>query len=216
MTIRPSDDPTIKPTTATKKLLLWDIDGTLVHTGKAGEFAIGVALKRKFGKTGAIDQVDFRGRTDRRICHQLLEFHGVEPTQEAVEEMVQAYLDALKEELPNRQGLVFPGILEILEVSHERDDLVNALLTGNAKRGAELKLSYYHIWNYFEFGAFADDSSDRNELGPVALERAKDTLNLSFEGKDVLVIGDTPHDIACGNVIGAQTVAVATGGYSYE
>ena len=95
--------------------------------------------------------------------------------------------------------------------------LHQALLTGNLREGgAKLKLDYLGIWSYFEFGAFADDSSDRNELGPVALRRAKEKLGIDFSPQDVFIIGDTPHDIACGKAIGANTIGVATGTFLPE
>ncbi len=198
-----------------KKLLLWDIDGTVVLTGKAGEYAMDAALAQ-FGVKGSIHDVDYPGRTDRLIGRMLLEHHGIPATEEAVHDFVEAYLQALAEELPQRQGEVLPGILEILEQCRQRPDCINALLTGNMSRGAELKLGHYDVWNYFEFGAFADDSNQRNELGPIALERAAARLGVPIDPQHVFIIGDTEHDIACGKVIGACTVAVATGAFSVE
>ncbi|MGF1679533.1 MAG: HAD family hydrolase [Candidatus Methylacidiphilales bacterium] len=198
----------------TKKLLLWDIDGTLVHTGQAGEIAMGNALKHHFGVDGSIHDVDYRGRTDRLICRLLLEHHGIEPSAEKIHQFVEGYLEELAAELPQRQGAVLPGILDLLEACSQREDCINALLTGNMSRGAELKLSHYDVWHYFEWGAFADDSPERDLLGPVALQRATEKLGVSVDPQHVWVIGDTPHDIACGRAIGACTVAVATGGYS--
>lgn len=198
------------------KLLLWDIDGTLVHTGKAGEHAMGQALLDVFGKYGSIEQVDFRGRTDKFICKLLLEAHQIEPSEHNLHEFMEGYLRCLLDELPKRQGQVFPGILEILERCHARTDMVNALLTGNLERGAKLKLEHYRVWHYFEFGAYADDSHDRNQLGPVALRRAFEKAGLQVAPHNVWIIGDTPHDITCARVIGARVMAVATGGYSVE
>ncbi|MEM7108613.1 MAG: haloacid dehalogenase-like hydrolase, partial [Bacteroidota bacterium] len=112
-----------------KKLLLWDIDGTLVLTGKAGEYAMDAALAQ-FGVQGSIHDVDYPGRTDRQICRMLLEYHGIPVTPEAVQDFVEAYLQGLAEELPKRQGEVLPGVLEILRHCHQRPDCINALLTG--------------------------------------------------------------------------------------
>ncbi len=204
----------MNPSTAPHKLLLWDIDGTLVHTGKAGEFAMGTALKRRFGMDGSIEQVDFRGRTDKYICLLLLEKHGIEPTEENLHDFMEGYLEALHEELPLRNGIVFPGVLDLLDRCHARADITNALLTGNLERGARLKLEHYQVWHYFEFGAYADDSHDRNQLGPVALRRAAETAGLRVTPDNVWIIGDTPHDIACARVIGARVIAVATGGHT--
>jgi len=197
------------------KLLLWDIDGTVVLTGKAGEYAMDHALAQ-FGVEGSIHDVDYPGRTDRMICRMLLEHHGIPATEERVHDFVEAYLNGLAAELPKRKGEVLPGILDILERCHHRTDCINALLTGNMERGAKLKLGHYRVWDYFEFGAFADDANERNALGPIALERASRRLGVSVDPQQVFIIGDTQHDIACGRAIGARTVAVATGAFSVE
>jgi phosphoglycolate phosphatase-like HAD superfamily hydrolase len=109
-----------------------------------------------------------------------------------------------------------PGILELLETLRTRSDVVQGLLTGNLQRGAEVKLTHHQVWHYFEFGAYADDSPSRNDLGPHALRRAKERHALEFDPADTFIIGDTPHDIECGKVIGARTIAVATGKFSVE
>jgi phosphoglycolate phosphatase-like HAD superfamily hydrolase len=199
-----------------RKLLLWDIDGTLVTTGKAGEQALVLAMERMFGLKTDLHDIDYRGRTDTWIALQLFQKCGLDTTDTALHDFKETYLDCLKEQLPLNQGHVFPGILDILATAAQRPDCTNALLTGNLERGAELKLSHYQVWHYFEFGAFADDSHIRNELGPVALRRALEKLGHAFAPEDVFIIGDTPHDIDCGKVIGARTIAVATGGYSEE
>ncbi|MDR0533998.1 MAG: haloacid dehalogenase-like hydrolase [Verrucomicrobiales bacterium] len=199
-----------------KYLLLWDIDGTLVTTGKAGEIAMAQSTERAFGIKSDLSKVDFRGRTDTWIGMQLFKQLGLEPTPEHLHEFHEAYLSCLKEQLPLNHGKIFPGILEILEQAANRENCVNALLTGNLARGAELKLSHYSVWHYFEFGAFSDDSPVRNELGPVALKRALEKTGQPFSPENVYIIGDTPHDIACGKAIGAKTISVATGGYSKE
>jgi phosphoglycolate phosphatase-like HAD superfamily hydrolase len=118
--------------------------------------------------------------------------------------------------LPRREGRVLPGIVELLDALHARTDCVLGLLTGNIEKGAELKLSHYGVWDYFEFGAFADDHVDRNQLGPVAHARAAERHGVVFEGRDVFVLGDTPKDIACARAAGFVAVAIATGGSSKE
>jgi phosphoglycolate phosphatase len=214
MTIEPSNDPTIPP--AATKLLLWDIDGTLIWSGKAGEEALIDAMRELHGIETSLQDVDYKGRTDRRIAMMLLEKHGIPLTEDSLHQFVEAYLRHLARLLPEKKGWVYQGILEILEQAHQRTDVVNALLTGNMRRGAELKLSHYQVWHYFEFGAFADDSHDRNQLGPVALRRALEEQKLDITPDRIYVIGDTPHDVACGKVIGAKTIAVATGGFTVE
>jgi len=198
------------------KLLLWDIDGTLIWSGKAGEVALVDAMRELHGIETSLHDVDYKGRTDRRISMMLLEKHGIPLTEENQHAFVEGYLRNLARLLPEKKGWVYQGILEILEQTHRRPDVINALLTGNMRRGAELKLSHYKVWQYFEFGAFADDSHDRNQLGPVALRRALEDHKLEITPDRIFVIGDTPHDVACGKVIGAKTIAVATGGYSVE
>jgi phosphoglycolate phosphatase-like HAD superfamily hydrolase len=122
----------------------------------------------------------------------------------------------LARELPRREGRVLPGIIELLEALHRREDCVLGLLTGNIEKGAELKLSHYGVWDFFEFGAFADDHVDRNKLGPVAHSRAVEKHGTSFEAEDVLVIGDTPRDIDCARAAGFVAVAIATGSYAKD
>ena len=106
---------------------------------------------------------------------------------------------------------MLPGVLVLLVTLHRRPDVAQGLLTGNLRRGAEFKLTHYQVWHFFEFGAFADDSPRRNELGPHALRRARERHRHEFAPHDTFIIGDTPHDIECGQVIGARTIAVATG-----
>jgi phosphoglycolate phosphatase-like HAD superfamily hydrolase len=118
--------------------------------------------------------------------------------------------------MPAGKARVLAGIHDALAAVHEHPEIHQALLTGNLEAGAKLKLSFLEIWHYFEFGAFADDSYDRNELGPFALRRAKEKLGIDFPPERVYIIGDTPHDIACGKAIGAKTIAVATGAFSVE
>jgi phosphoglycolate phosphatase-like HAD superfamily hydrolase len=197
-------------------LLLWDIDGTLIWSGRAGEEALVEALRECHGIESTLDDVDYKGRTDRRIGMMLLEKHGLPITPDTLHDFVESYLKHLGQLLPQKQGWVYPGILEILERAHRRPDLINALLTGNMRRGADLKLSHFQVGHYFQFGAFADDSHERNELGPVALRRALDEHHLNVPPERVYVIGDTPHDVSCGKIIGAQTIAVATGGYPVQ
>jgi phosphoglycolate phosphatase-like HAD superfamily hydrolase len=116
--------------------------------------------------------------------------------------------------MPAGKARVLAGIKEALDAVHAHPEIHQALLTGNLKEGAKLKLSFLGLWDYFEFGAFADDSHVRDELGPFALARAKEKLGIVFPPQRVWIIGDTPHDIACGKAIGAKTIAVATGAFS--
>jgi phosphoglycolate phosphatase len=199
-----------------KRLLLWDIDGTLISTGAAGHRAIERATAERFGGTGDLEGVEIAGRTDASIAHQILQKYGEPITDASVQTVLDIYARLLAEELPRRQGRVLPGVLELLQRSGKQSDSSLGLLTGNMERGAKLKLEHYGLWHFFAFGAFSDDHHDRNELGTFALSRAQKATGRLFPTSEVDVIGDTGHDIACGKAIGARTVAVATGSWSRE
>ena len=198
-------------------LLLWDIDGTLVYMDRAGERSLLIAIRELYGRDlGDHLPVDLRGRTDTSICRDLLVFLEVPVTPGEEARFRAAYLDLLPTTLPMVKPHIKPGIPAALEAVRAHPEIHQALLTGNLREGARLKLSYLGLWDYFEFGAFADDSSFRDELGPFALARAKEKLGIEFPPERVYIIGDTPHDIACGKAIGAKTIAVATGAFSVE
>jgi phosphoglycolate phosphatase len=198
-----------------KRLLLWDIDGTLISTGAAGHRAIGRATSQRF-KGGDLEGVEIAGRTDVGIGRQILSKYRAPVNDESVHSFLELYVQFLEEELPRGKGRVLPGVLELLEDAATNSDITLGLLTGNLERGAKLKLEYYDLWRFFAFGAFADDHHDRNELGAFALTRAHDMTGIEFAARQVDVIGDTSHDIACGKAFGARTIAVATGPWSRE
>jgi phosphoglycolate phosphatase-like HAD superfamily hydrolase len=199
-----------------RRLLLWDIDGTLISTSAAGHRAIEMATAQRFGGTGDLDGVEIAGRTDTGIAHQILAKYGEPITEENMRTFLDLYLELLAQELPRSQGQVLPGVLELLRRAESRPDTVLGLLTGNLRRGARLKLEHYQLWHFFAFGAFADDHHDRNELGTFALTRAQEEIGEKFRPEQVDVIGDTGHDIACGKAFGARTIAVATGWWPRE
>ncbi|MEX1111137.1 MAG: HAD family hydrolase [Chthoniobacterales bacterium] len=194
-----------------KKLLLFDIDGTLLLTGRAGEHALRAAFRERFGVEDDLSSISFAGSTDGAIARQMFAPHDIRPTAENIADLFDGYVHHLALELPRREGKVLPGIVELLEALHERGDCVLGLLTGNIEKGAELKLSHYGVWDFFEFGAFADDHVDRNKLGPVAHSRAVERHGISFEAQDVFVLGDTLRDIDCARAAGFVAVAIATG-----
>jgi len=140
--------------------------------------------------------------------------HNIPATHENITAFLDSYVHFLSLELPRRKGKLLPGVLELLERLKSRKHLVLALLTGNVSRGAQLKLEHYGVWHFFEFGAFADDHQDRNQLGPFARARANEKHGRQFSAAEIDVIGDTPRDIACGKALGARTIAVATGTWS--
>lgn len=199
-----------------RRLLLFDIDGTLITSGGAGERALCEAMTERFDVEEDLQGITLAGATDALIARLLLEKHGLPVTPENCTALLDAYLQQLAKKLPIHQGRVLPGMIDLLAKLRYHPEFVLALLTGNLIRGAELKLTHYGVWEYFEFGAFADDHHDRNELGHFAKARALEIHGEDFPPERIYVIGDTPKDIACGKAIGAKTVAIATGNYSIE
>lgn len=200
--------------TTDHKLLLFDIDGTLLTSGGAGERALRLAFRDRFGIDDDLSSIEIAGRTDSGIVRQMLTAHRLPTTPENIAAFLDGYLHHLAQEIPRTPGRLLPGILPLLDALQPRADIVLALLTGNLARGAEIKLRHYGVWHYFEFGAFADDHHDRNQLGPFAQARAREQRGLEFPPERIFVLGDTPHDIACARAIGAKTIAIATGKFS--
>ncbi len=199
-----------------KKLLLFDIDGTLITSGGAGEHALRLGIRERFGIDDDLKGIEIAGRTDSGIARQVFARHGLPETAENLTAFFDGYLQHLVQQLPAKNGRLLPGIVPLLAALKLRADFVLALLTGNLARGAELKLTHYGVWQYFEFGAYADDHHDRNELGHFAKARAKERHGVDFSPDLIYVLGDTPHDITCARAIGAKAVAVATGQFTRE
>jgi phosphoglycolate phosphatase len=197
-----------------KQLILWDIDGTILHSGGAGMKALHAALHSVFGVSGSLEGIDFAGRTDPWIMRQILLRFGIEDSQANRTRFIDGYIGALPAILESSDARVLPGILEILLRAAGHPGVVQGLLTGNLRRGAQAKLGFHGLWDYFPIGAFADDSEIRNELGPHALRRAQGYWGLEFPAERVWIVGDTPHDIHCARAFGARVLAVATGGSS--
>ena len=199
-----------------KKLLLFDIDGTLIVSGGAGEHALRLGIKDRFGLDEDFQGIEIAGRTDSGIARQFFAKHSLPATPENTAAFFDGYLHHLPSLLSQKRGRLLPGILPLLDALKARPDMVLALLTGNLARGAELKLTHYGVWDYFEFGAYADDHHDRNQLGHFARTRAQERHGGDFPPGRICVLGDTPHDITCARAIGAKAVAIATGQYSRE
>ncbi len=199
-----------------KRLLLFDIDGTLIHAAGAGVESLKRALMERFGTKDDLQDIEIAGMTDSGIVISILNKHQIPATNENIAAFLDSYVHFLSLELPRRAGNLLPGVLELLEKLKARPNLVLALLTGNVSRGAQLKLEHYGVWHFFEFGAFADDHHDRNRLGSFAQARAREKHGHVFDVAQIDVIGDTPRDIACGKAIGARTIAIATGTWPRE
>jgi phosphoglycolate phosphatase-like HAD superfamily hydrolase len=197
-----------------KKLLLFDIDGTLITSGGAGERALRLGFRDRFGIEDDLSTVEIAGRTDSGIVRRMLAAHRLPETPENIAAFFDGYLHHLARELPRTVGRLLPGILPLLEALKARSDIVLALLTGNLVRGAEMKLTHYGVWHYFEFGAYADDHHDRNRLGIFAKARAREKYGVDFPSERIFVLGDTPHDITCARAIDAKAIAIATGKFT--
>jgi phosphoglycolate phosphatase len=200
-------------------LILFDIDGTLLLSGRAGLRAMTRAFADTFGITNAFEGQSFGGRTDSYLVSTALRANGMPDTPEQHERFRQIYIPLLAEEIEHpgtgHKGLM-PGARELLEALADHDHLHLALLTGNYRDAAEVKLQHFELWDFFEWGAFSDDAADRNALVPIARRRAE-TYDIPGDAIErVIVIGDTPHDIECARVAGAKSIAVATGGFTIE
>lgn len=199
------------------RLVLFDIDGTLIATGGAGVRAFGEVARSVFGRADVIGRLSFAGRTDPSIVREFLSGSGLPVSDEAFRRFFDHYVFWLDHHLERLSGRVLPGVPEALRAlgaMPERPLL--GLLTGNIRLGAEIKLRHFGLWDPFVVGAFGDDHEDRNVLAAVARDRGAAWLGRRLEGDEVLVIGDTPLDIACARAIGARCLAVATGGVTLE
>ena len=195
-------------------ILFWDIDGTLLTTGKAGVPAWEAAVREVTGKDFQLSSIRVPGLTDFQIAARTFELLDVAADTGELERMVGRYEDLLPSTLPLRQGRVLPNVREILEALRARSDVRSYLLTGNTRRGARAKLTHYELFQYFPDGAFAEDQGSRSSIAARALDLARRHGPVNDE--QLFVIGDTPHDIECASAIEARTIAVATGGYSVD
>lgn len=203
----------------TRRLVLFDIDGTLVLTGRAGVRAMNKACADLVGHDAALEGVKLAGRTDWIILEEVLRRHGMTLDESLLAALRDRYVVHLREEieLPG-QGVkdVMPGIRPLLDALQSREDVALGLLTGNFIEGARIKLEHFDLWRYFSCGAFGGDAADRNRLVPVAMRRARECGIADPRVEDVWVVGDTPYDVACALAVGAVPVAVATGGHTVD
>ena len=194
-------------------IVLLDIDGTLIRTGRAGSRAMNRAFEDLFGISGAFDGVEMAGRTDKWILDDAASRAGVDLTGDNFQRFRDRYFarltDALREPTPGKG--VLPGVRRLLETIDTRDDVFAALLTGNSEDGARIKLQHFDIWKFFRCGAYGDEVTDRNHLFEIAVQRAHACGAPRQEPGDVVVVGDTVLDVACAKAAGARSVAVATG-----
>jgi phosphoglycolate phosphatase-like HAD superfamily hydrolase len=198
-----------------RRLILFDIDGTLLMADGVGKRAIRAALMEVFGTTGPIGSYSFAGRTDPEIVRDLLRADGI-PDRE-IESGLKAlwfrYIENLHREIHGVRVQALPGVAQLLErVEHAGNEVVLGLLTGNIREGARIKVEAARLgFSRFRVGAFGSDHAERPELPAIAVERARKATGIGFSGKEIVIIGDTPKDVACGQHLGVLTIATATG-----
>jgi phosphoglycolate phosphatase len=200
-------------------LVLFDIDGTLVQTGRAGVRGMNRAFADLFGAERALDGVLVAGRTDRAIVSEVLAKVGQPADTDVIMRVRDEYCRRLPEALTDPTSYpmgVLPGVAGLLDALEAREDVVVGLLTGNFVAGAEIKLGHFDLWHRFPFGAFGDAHVDRRELVPVAVAEAVRRGHVAFPPERIVVIGDTPLDVDCAHAYGARAIAVATGLYSAD
>jgi phosphoglycolate phosphatase len=193
------------------RLILFDIDGTLISTDGAGVKAFARVFDKIFDLPDATKNMTFAGRTDRRLIRDIFEDNDIEPTAENYEKFRGAYFEHLALFLPEGKTEPLPGVRPIIAAFRELDPPpVIGLLTGNHQHGAKLKLNHYNLWQEFVLGAFGDHHEARADVARDALRQGQ-SLIPGIQPGEVLVIGDTERDIRCARVIGARVLAVATG-----
>lgn len=196
-----------------KRLVLFDVDGTLLSSGPLARDVFAAALVDVFGTCGDILAYRFEGKMDPIIVRELMCGAGLDEGTIAARcgEALDLYLDRLEVVLAQKGPALKPGVKELVEEVDGTPHAVNALLTGNVERGARIKLQAAGLWDRFRFGVFGDEAPRRVDLGPVALRRALELTDVPFGGESTVIVGDARADVECGKAIGARVVAVATG-----
>ena len=202
------------------KLVLFDIDGTLLNSGGLGRASMQRALGMVFGSPGN-PAYRYDGKTDKQIVRDVmrLEGHSDEHIDSRMEKLIELYLEGLRTGAKSGKFNVRPleGVPELLDALDAREDVVLGLLTGNVEPGARTKLTAAGINpDRFRVNAFGSDHEHRPELPAIAQRRASETLGLDIAADRLIVIGDTPADIECGRALGAKAIGVASGHYTVE
>ena len=198
------------------KLVLFDIDGTLIDPGKVGRRSVTKAFYELFSIKDAFAAIKMAGKTDIQIIKEALSVHGISSNSGIIPEILSRYIKILKTQVDTRTISIKLGAIELLNYLEILDGFQVGLLTGNIKQGAMIKLGTFNLNRYFLFGAFGDDNEDRNGLLPIAVEKFRKMTNINIRFSDCIVIGDTPLDVRCSKPYGAISVAVATGPFSHE
>ena len=202
------------------RVVLFDIDGTILRSGGVGRIAMERALTKVFGSPGS-SEYRYDGKTDRQIVRETMRLEGRsdEEIDAAMDQLLEQYVVGLHEEFASgkRTVQIFPGVLELLDALEQQSGVTVGLLTGNIVEGAKAKLGAAGIdFSRFKVNAFGSDHEERPELPGIAQLRARHLLGADIAGNRVVVIGDTPADIRCGEAIGARAIGVATGRYTVD
>lgn len=200
--------------TMVQHVLFFDIDGTMLSTGGAGQKAMELALSEDFGIQLPLHDILMAGRTDRGITDEIFAAYRLEDTPAERTRFMHSYLERLPDSLKQLPGALLPGVRALLDHLHQRDDVHLSLLTGNYLEGAWIKLRHFQVDHYFQSGGYGDDHPHRDDVARTALTNVRRHLQKEFQGRDTCVIGDTPADIRCARAIQARAAAVATGMYS--
>lgn len=197
------------------RLILFDIDGTLIDSGGAGVRSLNLAMEELFSLDNAFQGISMAGKTDTQIIKEGLMKYDLFANG-GIEAIINAYLKHLKREIQNNRKHVKPGIYEVLDELKDLRDSGLGLLTGNLEAGARIKLEPFMLNRYFPTGAFGSDDEDRNNLLPIAVRRFEELFQMSIEIDNCIIVGDTPRDVECAHIYGALCIGVATGPYSYD
>lgn len=197
------------------KLILFDIDSTLIDTGGAGSRSLNFAFREHFFIESAFAGISMGGKTDIQIIKEGLNKHNLIPKKGLINDIVDTYLKYLRVEMNNDKKHIKAGVYEILDViSNNGGDCYCGLLTGNIEIGARIKLQPFDLNQYFPSGAFGSDDEDRNKLLPFAVKRFQELSGMAIDFKDCIIVGDTPRDVFCAKPYGARCIGVATGTYN--
>jgi phosphoglycolate phosphatase-like HAD superfamily hydrolase len=198
------------------RLVLFDIDGTLIHTGGAGVKAFGKVFSSEFGFYDGFERLRFAGRTDLSLVREFFSYHMIPPSGENIGRFFDRYVFWLDHILAHSKTELCPGVWKFIHALQKMPKPpVLGLLTGNIRLGAEIKLRHFGLWDVFETGGFGDDHEDRDQIAAIARNRGSRVVGSRVSEDEVLVIGDTPLDIRCARAIGAKVLAVATGGATF-
>jgi phosphoglycolate phosphatase len=198
------------------RLVLFDIDGTLVRTGGAGTNAFAKTFASEFNIHHGTERMKFAGRTDVSLVREFFRIHDLAESSENFQRFFECYVFWLDHLIAQSAGDTCAGVRKFIQdLSALSPPPMIGLLTGNIRLGAEIKLRRFGLWDVFETGAFADDHEERDHIAVAALQRGRRVLERDLRPDEIVVIGDTPFDVRCGKFIGAKTLAVATGGAKF-